>query len=204
MPTGRDTRHSNIRDNLRTFLRHNGISGGDVEFELAPSLDQELPFSSGWLLLESARAYLREGLRLWVDSSLYAAFSRNTDKEYAAIENWEVWAAVPWRGTKQFVPSAAQGDNRTPSSGSSGSPMSISNEDEVNGEGQNRLFAEVQAAGVLPQNQSTLIYFIEHFNASYPEHRGQVTVREFHDVMVNNNRNIPDATAAVLQLISNI
>ncbi|KAI1095073.1 hypothetical protein F5B19DRAFT_489965 [Rostrohypoxylon terebratum] len=78
------------------------VKGIEIEPQVFPH--QHQLYSCGWIALESARAWAREGKLDWTTSELYDEyFSTNQPvaRERAVMKNWSIWAAVSWRGVKE-------------------------------------------------------------------------------------------------------
>ncbi|KAI0890746.1 uncharacterized protein GGS22DRAFT_194637 [Annulohypoxylon maeteangense] len=100
--------YDNSTPNFLSFLDRNRINAQGVTFHPKEIPDQVGRVSCGWICLESARAYLHEGLDDWTKSTLYRDFigaDRSIALEKAAVTNWANWGAVWWRGSKEtFYP----------------------------------------------------------------------------------------------------
>ncbi|KAI1461773.1 hypothetical protein F4805DRAFT_413321 [Annulohypoxylon moriforme] len=86
--------------NFLSFLKRNGMDSQGITFHPKDIPAQVSPVSCGWICLESARAYLHEGLDDWSKSVLYRDFE-GLEREKAAVANWASWSAVWWRGTTE-------------------------------------------------------------------------------------------------------
>ncbi|XDG07265.1 hypothetical protein ABKA04_006880 [Annulohypoxylon sp. FPYF3050] len=97
-------RQQNLEKNFRSFLEFNGMNAEGIQIEPLPFPIQRNKYSCGWIALESARAWAREGKTDWTDSKLYDAYYSTVQpfaRERAAMRNWSLWAAVSWRGARE-------------------------------------------------------------------------------------------------------
>ncbi|KAI1098216.1 hypothetical protein F4804DRAFT_350672 [Jackrogersella minutella] len=201
--------------NLCKFLECNGMDNKHVTFTQASIPDQSMLMSCGWIAIESARAFMHEdGLQNWSESTLYQEIARDGDteleakRELALIKNWASWAAIPWRGTHEFLyPSPDHEKITMPKAHTEAlpkaqpkvtkdTPSQSANVTSADEDDKRRLLSEMEAANIPENNRLILVYFIR-------EIQGQLlrplTVLDYYFYYLGYRGNISQATEMILK-----